>query len=71
LRSASASKNATTASGVTLQVSVFEAMLIDCDDDRSQQGPERLRDGLKLLVERIVQDFAVHIAHQVDKAALV
>jgi hypothetical protein len=56
--------------GVPLQMTVLETVLIDRGYDRSQKSSERSRDRLKLLIKWIIENCAVHIAHEVDKASL-
>jgi hypothetical protein len=47
-----------------------EAMLIDGHHDRTQKGTEWHCNGLKLLIEGIVEYRSVHVPHQVNEAAL-
>ena len=56
--------------GVRLQGATFEPTLIDGSHDCAQDGPEWVCDALKLVIERVVEDSLIYIAHQMNEAPL-
>src|SRR4051794_32662041 len=49
---------------VRFEVLVLQSVFVHGRDDGSQEGSERASDGLKVLIERIIQEDLIHVTHQ-------
>lgn len=55
---------------MAFQMPLLQAVTVDGHDDRPQKGAERCCDGLKLMIEGVIEHRTVHVSYQVDEAAL-